>query len=317
MNIKQCESFVKLADTGSFSKASQDLFISKQGLSRAIHNLEDELGTRLFHPTVRGTELTAAGEAILPEINAILREYQQIKAKLKAETKKELKILFSFGFFSCVSPGIIFDYLERNQDIQLQYACCSDSEIEKRLVNGDYDLAFCSNPGQKDHLNYTHLFQNYRCFIVHRELPLAQKKFISVSDLKGLRIAISAPEEYNDYEYLRQKFDLAGEVLDVFPCYESSTLLQYAEEKRGPTFTVTNLTQVTPSHNTCYVFFDDYQAMTYNMNIITVKGRKLPPHAQSFIRHTQEFCQNALKSRPDFPTDSQHMISEQSSEPES
>jgi len=315
MNIKQCESFIKLADTGSFSKASQDLFISKQGLSRAIHSLEDELGVRLFHPTVRGTELTPAGESILPEINGILREYQQIKAKLKAGTKNDLKILFSFGFFSCVSPGIIFDYLERNQDIQLQYACCSDSEIEQRLTHGDYDLAFCSNAEQKEHLNYTHLFKNYRCFAVHRDLPLAQKQFISVSDLKGLRIAISAPEEYNDYEYLRQKFEEAGEKLDVFPCYESGTLLQYAEEKRGPTFLVTNLTQSTPSHNTCYVFFEDYESMTYNVNIITLKGRKLSAHAQNFIRHTQEFCQNALRSRPNFPLDSWHSEQEHAIEP--
>lgn len=40
MNIKQCETFLRLVEEGSISKAAQKMFFSKQGLSRAIQSLE-------------------------------------------------------------------------------------------------------------------------------------------------------------------------------------------------------------------------------------------------------------------------------------
>ena len=303
MNMKQCESFLKLAESKSFMKASQELFITKQGLSRAIHTLETELGAVLFQRTTRGTELSEAGEIIFPEMKSILREYQHMLRKLQNCTESELRIMFSFGFFLCISPDIIFSYLEQNPALHFQYACYSDSEIEEKLLNDDFDLAFCSNPRRRKQLDYIPMFKNYRCFAVHRDLPLAKKQFISVNDLEGLKIAVSAPERYNDYEYLCQKFAVYGKVPDIFPCYESSTLLSFAEDKRGVSLIIANLNRSCPSENTCCVFFDDYESSAYYVNIITKADKQRSHQARDFIDHAQEYCKNALMRRPKFPFD--------------
>lgn len=303
MNIKQCESFLKLAETKNFSKSSQELYISKQGLSRTIQSLEDELGTQLFCRTLHGTELSPEGSKILPEMEQIMELYHAIQKKLRNISGNELKILFSFGFFLCISPDVIFDFLERNRAIHFQYTCYSDTDIEKMLLDGDADLAFCSNPTQNKDLNYIHLFRNYRCFLVHKDSPLAQKQFITVPDLNGIKIAVSAPEAYNDYNYLHKKFSVYGQEPDIFPCYESSTLLAFAAEKRGVSFLITSLNRSVPSPDTCYLFFEDYITSAYDVNIITKRGRKLSQHAIGFIHHTKNYCQNLLKYRPNFPMD--------------
>ena len=303
MNLKQCEGFLKLAETGSFMKAYQELFITKQGLSRTIHALEAELGATLFQRTTHGTELSESGEAILPEMKNIWREYQQMTKKLRGGPDNELKIIFSFGFFLCISPEIIFHYLEHNPTLRFQYACYCDSEIEGELLSSDFDLAFCSNKERREQLEYVHLFKNYRCLAVHRDLPLAKKQFITVNDLDGLKIAVSAPERYNDYAYLCQKFAQEGKTPNIFPCYESSTLISFAEEKRGVSLIITNLNRSRPSEDTCYVFFDDYETSSYDVNIITKARGKRSRQADEFIRHAQEYCQNALMRRPGFPLD--------------
>lgn len=58
MNIKQCETFLRLVEEGSISKAAQKMFFSKQGLSRAIQSLENELGVQLFLRTSSGITLS-------------------------------------------------------------------------------------------------------------------------------------------------------------------------------------------------------------------------------------------------------------------
>ena len=303
MTVKQCESFLKLVETKSFVKAAQELFITKQGLSRAIQSMENELGTTLFYRTPYGTQLTQEGAAILPEIQEIVADYRKILKTAAGREERELNIIFSFGFFLCISPEIIFGYLERNRTLQFRYACYSDAEIEDKLLNGDFDLAFCSNPRQGERLNYIPLFRNYRCFAVHREHPLAAGRFLSVPDLEGVKIAVSAPEEYNDYEFLRRQFDAYHLTPDIFPCYESSTLLSFAEEKRGVSLIVSSLSQTKPSPDTRYVFLEDYASSAYDVNIITKKGRRLSAQAADFVSYARQYCQEALARRSDFPFD--------------
>lgn len=305
MNIKQCESFIKLAETQNFSKAAQELFISKQGLSRSIQSLEDELGAVLFIRTMRGTELSGVGKSIFPEMADIVKKYRQIQTKLTLPASEELRILFSYGFFSCVSPELVFSFFEENKSIKFYYKSCNDSEIEQKLLNEEFDLAFCSNPVHSEQFHYYNLFKNYHCFVVHKDHPLAQNKFVEIEDLKDLQIAVSAPEEYNDYNYLSKKLGECGvSHFNIFPCYESSMLFQFAEEKRGISFMVTNLSQTCPSSTTHYIFFKDFEDSAYDINIIAPKSRRITETVAGFISHTQKYCQKQLKKRQGFPVDS-------------
>lgn len=48
MELTQLKYFVKVAQTGSFTKAAEELYISQPAVSKAVRNLEDELGVPLF-----------------------------------------------------------------------------------------------------------------------------------------------------------------------------------------------------------------------------------------------------------------------------
>ena len=72
MEVRQLRYFVTVARTRHFGRAAEQLHIAQSPLSQAIRQLESHLGTPLFERTTRRVDLTAAGEALLPEAVRIL-----------------------------------------------------------------------------------------------------------------------------------------------------------------------------------------------------------------------------------------------------
>lgn len=72
------EAFVEAAALGSFSAAARKLGRSQSTISTAIANLEIDLGLSLFDRSSRKPSLTAAGETLLPRVEAILGGYGQL-----------------------------------------------------------------------------------------------------------------------------------------------------------------------------------------------------------------------------------------------
>jgi hypothetical protein len=65
MNIKHLEHLLALADTGSFSRAAEKLFITQSALSRSIQSLEDDLGGKVLDRIGKRNELTPLGRDVV------------------------------------------------------------------------------------------------------------------------------------------------------------------------------------------------------------------------------------------------------------
>ena len=72
MDLRQLRYFVTLAETRHFGRAAERLHMAQSPLSQAIRQLEGQVGATLFERTTRRVDLTAAGEALLPEAVRIL-----------------------------------------------------------------------------------------------------------------------------------------------------------------------------------------------------------------------------------------------------
>jgi DNA-binding transcriptional LysR family regulator len=72
MELRQLAYFVAIAEEGNFTRAAQRIPIAQPAISQQIRRLEAELGERLFLRDRRGTQLTPAGQALLPHARATL-----------------------------------------------------------------------------------------------------------------------------------------------------------------------------------------------------------------------------------------------------
>lgn len=73
MYNSQLDTFIRVADAGSFSKASKELFISPTAIIKQINLLEDHLGLKLFERTHRGLLITEAGKSLYQDTKYIIQ----------------------------------------------------------------------------------------------------------------------------------------------------------------------------------------------------------------------------------------------------
>ena len=82
MDIRQLEYFVEVAKQLSFTKAATTLHISQPSLSKAIQNMEQDLGVPLFYRSSKQLELTDAGQVVLSNAHQILNAFENLHTEL-------------------------------------------------------------------------------------------------------------------------------------------------------------------------------------------------------------------------------------------
>ena len=89
MELRQIRYFVAVAEELNVRQAAARLHLSQPPLSRQIHNLEDEVGTKLFVRSKSGMRLTEAGYTFLKEARSILSQSQRAVQLAQAASRGE------------------------------------------------------------------------------------------------------------------------------------------------------------------------------------------------------------------------------------
>ncbi|MGX6443888.1 LysR family transcriptional regulator [Neobacillus sp. K501] len=149
MTLFQYEVFVKVVDTGKFTRAGEILGLTQSGVSHNISALESELGITLLHRGRTGVSLTDAGQRIIGHMRNILLESEQIKQKAASIQGLEIGKI-KIGSFPSASakllPGIISYFKDRYQGMELELHEGSYPEITEWVENGVIDIGFVSLP---------------------------------------------------------------------------------------------------------------------------------------------------------------------------
>ena len=83
MYDRHLETFIQVANNGSFLKASEQLYISANAVTKQINLLENNLGIKLFHRSNQGLTLTDAGQLIYEEAKKMIRHSNKVLQKAR------------------------------------------------------------------------------------------------------------------------------------------------------------------------------------------------------------------------------------------
>ena len=89
----QLETFIRVADAGSFNKAAEELFISPPAVIKQINLLEAQLGLTLFVRTHRGLKLTEAGKSLYQDAKYVIGYCRESVERARAAMQKEENVI--------------------------------------------------------------------------------------------------------------------------------------------------------------------------------------------------------------------------------
>ena len=193
-----------VADAGSFSHASEDLYTSQSAISRQISNLEYEIGIPLFHRHPRGLILTEQGELLYKRTRTIINIIKEAEFELtdsKERPSGDLSVTTTVGLGANWLSPRLGDFTSQYPEINLELRL-TDAELDIGMREADVAIRF-HKPQQLD------LIQR-RLFTVHFHL-FASPEYLEengtpnkVGDLKSHKIITygKAPEYLKEINWL-------------------------------------------------------------------------------------------------------------------
>lgn len=111
LDLLKMRYFTKIAELGSFTRASSELGVAQPALSLHMRGLEEQLGVQLLNRTPRGVTATEAGQTLLSHAQAILRALDQAEAATKEQAKYPTGDV-SLGILSSICPTLSVPVIE-------------------------------------------------------------------------------------------------------------------------------------------------------------------------------------------------------------
>ncbi|WP_308556304.1 LysR family transcriptional regulator [uncultured Lactobacillus sp.] len=198
MEINKLKTFVDLADTLSFSKTAENLYITQSSVSKHIKSLEKEIGLPLFNRTNKSVELSIYGQSILPEAKQIISLQLQMKNKLNklANTQNNILRIGIIPTFSTYSPfDRLMEFKRKNPDISVQLIEEESNQFIVKLNQNQLDLAFVRTLDPK-RISFEKILTRKESFAlcVSKNDPLSKRKIVNLAELKDKPFIMLAKE---------------------------------------------------------------------------------------------------------------------------
>ena len=187
MDIPNLHAFVAVADSGSFSDASEHLYLTQPAVSKRISALESELDIQLFDRIGRKVTLTEAGTALLSRARNIIQQIDDSKRaiqNLSGHIAGKLSIGTSHHIGLHRLPPVLRAFTSAYPEVELDLHFMDSEEACHAIEHGDLELGIVTLP-----LEPAKVLQTYEVWpdpldiVVNQSHPLTQLKKVTPKQL--------------------------------------------------------------------------------------------------------------------------------------
>ncbi len=216
LTLKQFQYFIKIVEEGSFTAASEKLFIAQSALSRQMKLLEEEIDFQLFDRTDKKVKLTAAGEVFYKKIKDNMHYLNEIIGVSKniAEGKnRQIKMDHSSSIIMDDKKVQILKEISLTQKINFEINTLSSEHQILALLNGEIDIGLIRPPVRHtlDDVNVIKLYEEPLMVAVQIDhAKFANKEKVEVKDLKEEYFVSTPHSKRGGLSYLVSNLCLAA-----------------------------------------------------------------------------------------------------------
>lgn len=163
MNLKQLEAFVQVSESGSFSKAAKELFLTQPTISAHISSLEKELNVRLFIRNTKEVSLSDDGKDLYRYAKQITDLEKAIEERFYMDSddgKHFITIVASTIPAQYLLPKVLMCYRERYPKEQIKIMETDSSEVVTQVVDHMVDVGFTGTVLEKKHCKYIPFYKD-------------------------------------------------------------------------------------------------------------------------------------------------------------
>ena len=202
MEMHQVRYFLAVARTLNFTRAAEECNVAQPSLTRAIRQLEGELGGDLFRRERPQAQLTELGQRMLPLLKQCYESAISARSLATAIKKGEvgsLRIALSRAIDpSLVTPHVI-ELGKLFEGLELKLLRGTSSEVLDYLKQGEVELGIAAKIGDEwERLDSWPLFTEEFQLIVHSMHPLAECTSVALDDLRTERLVVRTYCETTD-----------------------------------------------------------------------------------------------------------------------
>lgn len=196
MELRHLRCFLAVAEELHFARAAEKLHIEQSPLSRAIKELEDELGVQLFVRTTRSTRLTRAGKLFLDYVPRVFSALEQARESVKSAINGfhgQLRIALSDGITPSRLPALLARCREEDPEIEIRlFEVPLDQQI-KGLHDDLYDAGFSMTDEVGDGIIIDPAWEDQLMVAVPARHPLLAYKRIPLEEVLRYPIVLGDP----------------------------------------------------------------------------------------------------------------------------
>ena len=200
MDFPALQAFLAVAETGSFSRAAERIYLTQPAISKRIAALERRLDAQLFDRIGRRVQLTEAGQALLERSRSILNELDDAKrslANLSGQIRGSLSLATSHHIGLHRIPETLKRFHARYPDVRLDLRFMDSEQACHAVVRGELELAVVTlPPAPIPQLRCERIWHDPLDVVVAPNHPLATQRSATVRALLDHPAILPGPGTY-------------------------------------------------------------------------------------------------------------------------
>ena len=208
----QLDAFIKVADSGSFSKAAEAMYISAPAIIQQINLLETSCGFKLFTRSNHGVSLTSAGRSLYEDAKTIIRLSQDAlsRARRLAESSETTVRIGTSLLYKCrLLPDLWTRVSEKHPELKIEILPMTEYQNRGEVFSAlgvQYDLfeGIYGSAGWNGLCQFLELDRTPICCAVAKNHRLAGMKKLTMQDLNGEYLVMPIEGVSNEIDAFRK-----------------------------------------------------------------------------------------------------------------
>lgn len=298
MTLQQLKYASVIYETGQFSRAAQKLFVTQPSLTKAINELENELGFDLFIRSRKGVDITERGTEFITYARQVLMQFGLLEQKFRNNSNFKQKFAVSCQHYTFASDAFYetikgfdnskFDFAIRETTTKkvIHDVCTMRSEIGIIFL-ADFNRQFLKREFSEHGLEFHSLLRSEPYIFICKSNPLSEKSSITIDDLEPYPCIVYEQDEGLPYFYSEELLPLHN-YSRIIKTTDKVTMTSLISKMNG--YTICTKANEYTINGTAFtsVKYSGSEPETIDIGYIVRKGFPLSEMAQRYIAEAKK-----------------------------